>query len=112
MTGEGSFGYGVRRAIEEMIGGIVTSVIMDAFVSTGLLAPVYVLLFSVLNMIGTIASILVVPFWGTVYLVGWLFGLSMMLQTGLVGILEAAVYFGVPLVVLVMRFWKMLTDKK
>jgi hypothetical protein len=106
----GSLGHGMERAMEEIIGGIVTSVIVDAFVGTGLLPPVYAVLFSVLNIVGTIAFILAVPYWGTVYLFGWLFGLWIMLQTGMVGTLDAAVYFGVPLVVLVIRFWKNLTD--
>jgi hypothetical protein len=43
------------------------------------------------------------PFWGTVYLVGWLFGLTIMFRAGLVGILELVIYFGVPLVILIIR---------
>jgi len=107
-----SFGYGVKRVIGEVVGGFVTSVMVDAFIGTGLLPPAYVVLFSVGNMLSAVVLIAAMPLWGTIYLVGWLFGLSVMLQTGMVGILEAAVYFGVPLVVLVMRFWKMLTDWK
>jgi hypothetical protein len=110
MMGEGSFGYGIDRAIGEIIGGSVTSLIVDVFISSGLLPPAYAVLFSIVNMLGTIAFILAMPYWGTFYLLGWLVGLWIMSQAGMVGILDAAVYFGVPLVVLVMRFLKKLTD--
>jgi hypothetical protein len=106
----GGFGYGVRRAVGEIIGGIVTSVLMDAVIGSGLVSSGVAVLFGILSMLEAIVLILAVPYWGTVYLIGWLFGLGILFQTGIVGILDAAVYFGVPLVVLVLRFWKMLTD--
>lgn len=105
-----SFGYGMRKAIGEIVKGIITSVFMDAIVSSGLISPASAVLFGIVNMLDAIGLILVVPYWGTIYLIGWLFGLSIMFRTGLVGIVDIAVYFGVPLVVLVIRFWKKLTD--
>jgi len=108
----GSFGYGLRRAMTEIVLGFVTSVTMDAIIGTGLLPPAYVVLFSVGNMLSAVVLIAAMPLWGTIYLAGWLFGLSVMLQTGMVGVLDVVVYFGVPLAVLVVRFWKMLTDWK
>lgn len=104
-----SFGYGMRRAIGEVVAGIVTSVLVGAFVSSGLLPPAYAVLFGILNMLGTVTLILAMPYWGTVYLFGWLLGLFIMLQTGLVGILDVLVDFGVPFVVWVWRIWKELT---
>jgi hypothetical protein len=104
------FEYGFKRALGEVVSGIVTSAIADAFLSSGLLPPASAVLFGFMNMMSTVFLVLLMPFWGTVYLVGWLFGLWILVQAGLVGILDAAVYFGVPLVVLVIRFWKKLTD--
>lgn len=97
------FEYGVKRAIGEVIGGLITSVIVSAFASSGLLSPAYVLLFGLINVIGTVALILVMPYWGTTYLIGWLFGLWILLQSGLIGILEVVIYFGIPLAILVIR---------
>jgi hypothetical protein len=105
------FGYGLRRAIVEVIGGFVMSTITDAIIGSGAISPEFGLVFGLLNMILTICFVLVVPYWGTVYLVGWLFGLSIMLQTGLLGVLDAVIYFGVPLVVLVLRIWKKLSEQ-
>lgn len=109
--GAGSLGYGMKRAIGEVIGGIINSVFVDAIIiGSGLISPVGAVLFGILNMLATVLLILAMPYWGTVYLIGWLFGLGIMFQTGLIGILDAVIYFGVPLLVLIVRFWKMLTD--
>ena len=110
--GGGGFGYGIRRLMGEVVGGVITSIFVDVIIGSGLLPPVYAVLFGILNMVGTIGLILAMPYWGTVYLFGWLAGLCIMLQAGLVGILDAAFYFGVPLAVLVLRLWKKLTDQK
>jgi hypothetical protein len=108
--GGGGFGYGLKRAMAEVIGGLFMSVITDAIIGSGAIPPESGLIFGLLNMIATTGFVLVVPYWGTVYMVGWFFGLSIMLQTGLLGVLDAVVYFGVPLVVLIIRFWKKFTD--
>jgi hypothetical protein len=98
-----SFEYGLKRALGEVISGIATSAIVDAFLNSGSLPPASAGLFGIMNMASTVVLLLAMPFWGTVYLVGWMFGLWIMLQTGLLGILEAFVFFGVPLAILVFR---------
>jgi hypothetical protein len=105
-----SFEYGLKRVLGEVVSGIVTSVVVDAFLGLGLLPPATALLFGFMNMMSTVILVLAMPFWGTVYVVGWLVGLWIMLQAGLIGILDAAIYFGVPLVVLILRIWKKLTE--
>jgi len=101
-----AFGYGIRRATAEVVGGIITSSILIAFVNSGLLDPSYKLLFSLLNVVGVITLILAMPYWGTTYLLGWFFGLWIMFSSGLVGILELLVYLGVPLAILIIRILK------
>ncbi|MEM5771427.1 MAG: hypothetical protein QW790_01620 [Candidatus Aenigmatarchaeota archaeon] len=97
------FGYGVKRAIGEIIGGFVTSVIVDAFISSGLLNPAYVFLFALLNILGLILLLLTMPAWGITYLLGWIFGVVIMFQSGLIGILEAILYLGVPIFVIMLK---------
>lgn len=80
------FEHGIKRAITEIIGGLVIATILNAFISSGLLDPSYLFLFKLLNMIGTIALILAMPYWGAFYLLGWLFGLLTLSQSGLIGI--------------------------
>jgi hypothetical protein len=100
-----SFEYGLRRAVFEVTGGIVMSVIMDALLSSGSVSPAQAVLFSLMNVATTVIFILAMPFWGTVYLVGWLSGLLILSQAGLVGILDGTLYFGVPLAILILRVW-------
>jgi len=105
-----SFGHGIRRIVGEVVSGIVNSSITDAIIGTGLVSPAFVVLFSVLNMLYTVVLVLAMPYWGTIYLFGWLFGLVMLSQTGMIGILDATVYFGVPLIVLIIRFGRKLKE--
>ena len=100
------FWHGYQRAVSEVIGGVITAVILNAFISSGLLDPSFVLYFKLLNMLGLMALVLVMPYWGTIYLIGWLFGLIIMAESGLVGILDFIIYFGIPLVILIVRVCK------
>jgi len=102
--------YGFARAISEVAGGLIVSVLLSAFASTGLIPSSYLLMFELLNLVLTISFILALPYWGTGYLFGWLFGLAIMSQSGLVGPLDFVLYFVIPLIVLVVRFLKRTTD--
>lgn len=95
--------YGIKRAIGEIVSGIVTSAIVNAFVSSGLLPSGYVFLFGLINMIGTITLILSMPYWGVTYTLGWILGVYLMAQSELIGILEVIIYLGVPIAVLIFR---------
>lgn len=105
-----TFGYGARRAIAEVVGGIVTSAMVVAFINSGLLDPSYILLFHLMNLAGIFTLILAMPFWGTTYLLGWLFGLWIMSQSGLVGILELLIYLGASLAILIIRISKFMEN--
>lgn len=94
--------HGFRRAVTEIVGGIVFSAIMVAFASSGLIPDSFVLIFHLLNVLSTILLIFTIPFWTTSYIIGWLFGLWIMSSSGLIGILELLIYL-VPLVILVIR---------
>jgi len=102
--------YGFARAISEVVGGLIISVLLSAFVSTGLISSSYLLLFELFNLVLTISFILALPYWGTGYLFGWLLGLAIMSQSGLVGPLDFVIYFVIPFIVLVVRFLKRATD--
>jgi len=103
--GMSRFEYGMKRAISEIVAGIITSTVLIAFVNSELLNPSFMLLFHLINILSTIALIFAMPFWATSYILGWLFGLWIMFSSGLVGILEFLVYL-VPLVILIIRFLK------
>jgi len=102
--------YGFARAISEVVGGLIVSVLLSAFVSTGLIPSSYLLMFELVNLALTIGFILALPYWGTGYLFGWLLGLAIMFQSGLVGPLDFVIYFVIPFIVLIVRFLKRATD--
>jgi hypothetical protein len=97
------FEYGMKRAVIEIINGFVTSIVIDSFISSGLLPYSYVFLFGLLNVISIITLILTMPLWGLTYLLGWIFGVIMMLQSELIGIWEAILYLGAPIVVIALK---------
>ena len=100
------FEHGYRRAVSEVIIGVITAAILNAFISSGLLDPSFALYFKLLNMLSLIILVIAMPYWGTIYLMGWLFGLIIMAKSGLVGILDFIIYFGIPLTILIIRLCK------
>jgi len=103
--------HGFKRAVSEIIGGMVTGVVLNAFISSGLLQPSQVFMFKIINLLGTITMILAMPYWGTTYLLGWLYGLYVMAKAGLVGIGDFIIYFGIPLCILFYRIAKSAEDR-
>ena len=99
------FEDGYQRAVS-VIGVVITAIILNAFIFLGLLDPSFILYFKLLNMLALIALVLTMPYWGTFYLIGWLFGLIIMVKSGLVSILDFIIYFGIPLVILIIRVCK------
>lgn len=95
--------HGLARAITEILGGFITSTILSAFVSSGILDPSSLLLFHLLNAILIVSLLLKMKYWGTSYLLGWLFGLLLMSQTGLVGTSEFLIYGTVPIIYIIIR---------
>ncbi len=100
--------YGVKRAISEIVSGIVISSLLNSFSHSGLLDPSHVILFNILNILGVVALTFAMPYWGSSYLIGWLIGLLIMSQTGLIELWEFLAYFAAALFVFITRIWKQL----
>jgi hypothetical protein len=98
--------YGLRRAITEVIMGFVTSYIVSALVNSGLILPQYKLLFDLMNILAIISLIYVIPYWGTTYLTGWLIGMMIMIQSGLLDAWEFVIYLLIGVAALIARFYK------
>lgn len=99
------FNIGFDYAIEQIFGGIVTSVLVDVVVSTGLIPSYFIWYFHLLNIAGMISLILAMPLWATSYIVGWLVGVFIMAYSELLTIGEITVYI-IPIVILILRFLK------
>jgi len=98
--------HGFVRAISEVVGGLIMSLLLNAFASSGLIPTSYLSMFRLLNLMLTISFILAIPYLGTGYLLGWLFGLTMMAQTGLIDPLDFVIYFIIPAIILIVRIVK------
>ena len=95
--------YGLNRAFDEIIGGLVISIIISILVGTGLIPLYLILLFHLINIIDMIVLIKKMPYWATSYSVGWLIGVIILAYTGLLTIIDILINL-IPLVFLVVRF--------
>jgi hypothetical protein len=81
-------------------------ILLSTLASTGLIPQSYIFLFKLISIVAVVSLILAVPYWGTGYLLGWLFGVFILVESGLVGILDFVVYFLAPFAILLIRFMK------
>ena len=102
--------YGFKRAVSEVIGGFVNSIVLEAFVDAGLIPVPYMWLFHISNALGTLMLILFMPVWATTYIIGWLFGLWVMSQSGLLSVIDYLVYLVPLMFVLGLRIWKRFSE--
>ena len=100
------FEYGLKRSITEIVGGFITSAILYAFIRSGFLTTSAFLLLELVNILGIIVLIYVMPYWGTTYIIGWLVGLVLLFKAGLVNILNFLIFFIISLMILISRWVK------
>lgn len=103
----GGFDRGFGSAIEEVIGGVIISVFINGISLTGLLPSGYMLMIELINA-GALATLLFAfPKAGITYLVGWIFGIWIMIQSGLMGFWDIVLYLIFPIAILGIRayFW-------
>ncbi|MCZ7384137.1 MAG: hypothetical protein O8C63_05235 [Candidatus Methanoperedens sp.] len=96
------FEHGIERIFSEVISGIIATALLTA------LAPafqnsLFVLLFILLNIIISIALIDAMPYWGNGYILGWLVGVIILSNSGLVGIFDFILYIIPPLFIIYKR---------
>lgn len=104
--------YGLNRAFEEIIGGLIASIIISSVVSTGLIPSYFILLFHLLSIGDMIVLIQKMPYWATSYSLGWLVGVIILANTGLLTNIDIVINL-IPLVLfLVYRLLKLLKGKR
>lgn len=96
---------GLRRIFTEIVGGLATSSIMSAFVTSGTLDSSFAFVFHLINALLMATLLMKMKYWGTTYILGWLGGLMMMSPTGLIEPLEFSAYTLVPIIILTRRYW-------
>lgn len=99
------FGQGGRDASQEVAGGIVTAIVVNAMAGTGLLSPAYFGLIALMNIVATAILVLKMPLWGLVYTAGWIAAVILFLNAGLLSWVEILVYLVAPVAVWGLRGW-------
>ncbi len=99
------FSYGLNRALEEIIGGILASIILTSIYSTELIPSYFIWFFHILNIVDMIFLVQKMPYWATSYSVGWLVGVIILAYTGLLTIFDILINF-IPFVILGYRLLK------
>jgi hypothetical protein len=97
------FENGLKRAFGEIIGGVITSSLLTAFLKSGVI-PWYYVIF--IEVAGTIALFLAMKYWGTTYHVGWIFGILLLSISGLVGPVEFVLFLIIPIIIVLIRVFE------
>lgn len=100
------FGQGLGDAIEELIGGIVIvafSVAINAISATGLLPSGFMQIFELINIVVLASLLFGFQKAGYAYLIGWIFGMFIMIPSGLLGFWDIVLYVGAPILIIVVK---------
>lgn len=93
---------GARNAIQHVIYGIVITAILNSLITTGLINHWFAILVTVFNVSLIVAALFMLGQRSGIYLGGWIIGILILLyggllNTGLIGTIEMAIYIVVPL---------------
>jgi len=99
------FEQGLKEAFGEVIGGIIHSTLLKGFVSSGLLSPSFAFLIQFLGLLGTVGILLTIPSSGIGYVIGWYFGIFLLMDRGLLTIVDLILYLGFPLIGYVLKLY-------
>jgi hypothetical protein len=97
---------GLVTAITGVLVGLIVETALRGFVDSGLINPLYMALYQLLSILAIIGLIHTTKYWGTLYLLGWWFGLYITFSSGLVGIFEIVIDSVILSFVLVSRFFR------
>jgi hypothetical protein len=80
---------GLITALTGVFAGLIIETTIRGFVDAGLVNLGYLVLYQLLSILAIVGLIHTTKYWGTLYLLGWWFGLYMTYSSGLVSIFEA-----------------------
>jgi len=82
------------------------SLVISSLASKGIIPEQYLFAIKISNLVASIYFIHAVSYWGTMYLLGWFFGLMFLRDAGLVGSVDFVIYFVVPFLYFVKRLFR------
>ncbi len=101
------FEDGLNRALLEIVLGLIIPIIISSLVSTGQFPSYFILILYLISIGGMISLIREMSFWATSYIVGWLFGIFILANSGLLTPIDILIYL-IPIVFLVYRLLKLI----
>jgi hypothetical protein len=106
-----------ERGMRKLFVVVITNLIVSGVVNVLITSPDPLIsqcgfLFAIVNTIGTIGLVLGMPYWGTVYLLGWMFGMYLLVQSGSIENFYLVIYLGIPLTVLIYRGVKLWLEQE
>jgi len=109
------FQEGLARAITEIVVGLIPPIVLSAAFNSELFPSVYIWVFylisGVISLIGILDFFKEMSFWGISYIIGWIFGVFLLLDTGLLELTDFLVYFIAPLGYLVYKIIKFFLER-
>lgn len=102
---QSDFGQGLGDAVEELIGGVVIvafSVAINAISATGLF-PGLMQMFELINIVVLASLLFGYQKAGYAYLIGWIFGMFIMIPSGLLGFWDIVLYVGAPILIIIAK---------
>jgi hypothetical protein len=99
------FAQGFGSVVEEIIGGIAISLLINAISATGLIPPTYILIIELVNIVALASLLFIFQKAGFAYIAGWIFGIYIMIQSGLMGFWDIILYLIAPIVIIGIRVY-------
>jgi len=104
------FKDGLNGALLEIVGGLIAPILISSLVSTALFPSYFIWILYLIGIGGMISLIREMSFWATSYIVGWLVGIFILANSGLLSPIDILIYL-IPLVFLVYRVLKSFTSR-
>jgi hypothetical protein len=103
-------GHGLGAAITEVVVSLLAGAIIAAFATSGALPQEYILLLGFINIALSIGLLFAMSKWGILYSVGWIFGVLLFSQSGILEWTDYLLYLGVPIAAIGIRIWRWISD--
>lgn len=105
-----SFGDSFGGALRDILLGVVATIIVNAFVASGLLAESFLYLYYFMSGAGTLVMILALPRMGYTYLAGSICAATILMPSGIIDIADLLAYLVAPAIIIgwkiYHRFWR------
>lgn len=108
---ESLFSQGFRRAVAEVLGGIIFAAVMGALTVSPLIPADYKLFFGLIAALPSISLVIEMRAWNIIYTAGWMLGVGLMINAGLLPPLEIAIFLGIPSAIWGLRLYIWLRDE-